>query len=186
MSSPTVLANDRIRAPQVRLITHDGQNLGVILTRDAQARARNEGMDLVIINAQSQPMVAKIVDLNKWLYEQKQAEKERAKRNRESEIVMKEVQLRPVTDEHDIAIKARNTRGWLTSNCKVKVVVKFRGREMSHKSLGHDVMRTFLATVGEHRLEREPVLQGNSITAMLLPLRIASPTDSTDSPAGKL
>lgn len=172
--APTVnnnqaLANERIRAPQVRLITPDGTNVGVVNTRDALHRAQQEGLDLVVINNAANPVVAKILDLNKWLYEQKKAEKERARKSRESEIVMKEVQLRPVTDEHDISIKARNAAGFLKDNCKVKVVIKFRGREMAYQSLGFDVMQRFLAAVGEHRLEKDPTMQGNSISTILLP-----------------
>ena len=170
MALEQTLANERIRSPQVRLILQDGSNLGVVATRDALNRAKLEGMDLVAINTQAQPMIAKIVDLNKHLYEQKKAAKERARKNRENEIHVKEVQLRPVTDEHDIEIKARNARGFLDDNCKVKVVIKFRGREMAYRELGVEVMNRFLAAVGEHKLEREPNMQGNSIQAMLMPV----------------
>jgi translation initiation factor IF-3 len=169
MTNQQTLANERIRTAQVRLILQDGTNLGVVNTREALARAQKEGMDLVAINTQASPLVAKILDLNKWLYEEKKAAKERARKSRENEIVVKEVQLRPVTDDHDIAIKARNTQGFLADNCKVKVVVKFRGREMAYQSLGHDVIKRFLSAVGEHRLEREPSMDGRAITALLLP-----------------
>jgi translation initiation factor IF-3 len=164
-----IAANERIRVPQVRLISSDGTNVGVVGTREALFQAQQQGLDLVVINNQANPVVAKILDLNKWLYEQKLAEKERARKSRESEIQLKEVQLRPVTDEHDISIKARNAAGFLKDNCKVKVVIKFRGREMAYQSLGFDVMHRFLAAVGEHRLEKEPILQGNSISTILLP-----------------
>lgn len=170
MALDQTLANDRIRAPQVRLILQDGSNIGVVPTRDALARAQQEGMDLVAINTEAQPLIAKILDLNKYLYEQKKAAKERARKNRENEVHIKEVQLRPVTDEHDIEIKARNTRGFLDENCKVKVVIKFRGREMAYRELGLGVMNKFLAAVGDHRLENEPTIRGNSIQAMLMPL----------------
>lgn len=170
MRDSTTLANDRIRVPQVRLITEDGTNLGVVNTRDALARAHNQGLDLVAINTQAQPMVAKILDLNKHLYELKKAAKERAKQSRENQVVLKEVQLRPVTDEHDIHIKARNARGFLDDGCKVKVVVKFRGREMAYRELGMSVINNFLQAVGDHKLEREPTIQGNSIYALLMPV----------------
>lgn len=166
----TTLANEKIRAPQVRLIMPDGTNRGVINTRDALFEARRVGLDLVAINPQANPMVVKILDLNKWLYEEKKAAKERARKSRESEIIMKEIQLRPVTDEHDIGIKARNARTFLDDNCKVKVVVKFRGREMAFRDLGFEVLNKFLTEVGEHRLERQPAMQGNSITIMMLPI----------------
>jgi len=170
MALEQTLANERIRSPQVRLILQDGSNLGVVATHDALNRARLEGMDLVAINTEAQPMIAKIVDLNKYLYEQKKAAKERARKNRENEIHIKEVQLRPVTDEHDIEIKARNARSFLDDSCKVKVVIKFRGREMAYRELGVEVMNRFLAAVGEHKLEREPIMQGNSIQALLMPV----------------
>ena len=170
MALEQTLANERIRSPQVRLILQDGSNLGVVATHDALNRARLEGMDLVSINTEAQPMIAKIVDLNKYLYEQKKAAKERARKNRENEIHIKEVQLRPVTDEHDIEIKARNARSFLDDSCKVKVVIKFRGREMAYRELGVEVMNRFLAAVGEHKLEREPIMQGNSIQALLMPV----------------
>lgn len=169
MNNTHALANDRIRAPQVRLIMPDGTNRGVISTRDALSEARRAGLDLVAINPQANPMVVKILDLNKYLYEEKKAAKERARKSRESEIQIKEVQLRPVTDEHDVGIKARNARGFLDDGCKVKVVVKFRGREMAFRDLGFQVLRQFLELVGDHKLEREPQMQGNSISTMLMP-----------------
>lgn len=169
MNTQITLANERIRAPQVRLIMPDGTNRGVISTRDALQEARKVGLDLVAINPQASPMVVKIVDLNKYLYEEKRAAKERARKSRESEIIMKEVQLRPVTDSHDIQVKARNTRGWLDAGHKVKVVIKFRGREMNYRELGMSVLNQFLQNVGEHKCEREPQNQGNQLWVMLLP-----------------
>jgi len=163
------LANERIRAPQVRLIGSDGENLGVVSTKDALFKARREGLDLVAINQQSDPMVVKVLDLGKYLYDLKREQKERAKRSRESVILLKEVQLRPVTDTHDIEIKARNARGFLADGDKVKLVIKFRGREMSHRELGFEVARSFLDAVGPHRMEKELSMQGNSITAILMP-----------------
>lgn len=175
MQNTQTLANERIRAPQVRLIMPDGTNRGVISTRDALQEARRVGLDLVAINPQAQPMVVKILDLNKHLYEEKRAAKERARKSRESEVQLKEVQLRPVTDNHDVGIKARNAQGWLADGCRVKVVVKFRGREMAFRDLGFRVLNQFLAAVGEHRVEREPQMQGNQILVMLLPAPV-SPT----------
>lgn len=169
MSNDTTLANERIRVPQVRLITNDGVNMGVVNTRDALYQAQRAGLDLVAINQTVNPMVVKILDLNKYLYEQKKAAKERAKKSRESEIVIKEIQLRPVTDKHDILVKATRAKEFLEDNCKVKIVIKFRGREMSFTKLGFEVIQDFVTTVGSFKYEKEPVLQGNSITAILAP-----------------
>ena len=180
MTNDTTLANDRIRAPQVRLIASDGANMGVVNTRDALSQAQRAGLDLVAINQTVNPMVVKILDLNKYLYEQKKAAKERAKKSRESEIVIKEVQLRPVTDKHDILVKATRAKDFLEDNCKVKIVIKFRGREMAFTRLGFDVIRDFVALVGAFKYEKEPILQGNSITAILAPNKTKE--DDQDSP----
>lgn len=171
MSASNALANERIRAPQVRLIDESGENVGVVATRDALHKARLQGLDLVVINNQSQPWVVKILDLNKWLYEQKLAEKARQKKSRENEIHIKEVQMRPVTDDHDILIKARMARGFLDDDCKVKVVIKFRGREQAHRDIGEGVMRKFLTLVGEHKQERPPTHMGNTYQVMLQPIK---------------
>ena len=175
MQNTQTLANERIRAPQVRLIMPDGTNRGVISTRDALHEARRVGLDLVAINPQAQPMVVKILDLNKYLYEEKRAAKARARKSRESEVQLKEVQLRPVTDAHDIQIKARNAQGWLADGCRVKVVVKFRGREMAFRELGFRVMQQFLTEVGDHKMEREAQMQGNQILVILMPAVSTTP-----------
>lgn len=171
MSTSNTLANERIRAPQVRLIDHLGENLGVVATRDALSKARQEGLDLVVINNQAQPWVVKILDLNKWLYEQKRAHKAQMKKLRENEIHIKEVQMRPVTDDHDVQIKARMARGFLDDGAKVKVVIKFRGREMAHRDIGEQVMFKFLSLVGEHKQERAPQHMGNTYSVLLQPLK---------------
>lgn len=169
MRENLALANERIRVPQVRLIASDGQNLGVVNTRDALNQARREGLDLVAINQQTNPMVVKVVDLGKYLYDLKRAEKERARKNRENEVVLKEVQLRPVTDDHDIEIKAKHAREWLAEGDKIKLVIKFRGREMSHKELGFEVAQNFLASIGPHKLEKAPSMSGLTILAIVAP-----------------
>lgn len=168
MKEPAMLANERIRTPEVRLINAEGTNVGVVKTKDALFQAQRAGLDLVVINQQSTPMVVKILDLNKHLYAQKLAAKERAKKSRESEIQMKEIQLRPVTDSHDIEVKANRARDFLADNCRVKLVIKFRGREMSFTKLGFGVIEQFVGLVGNFKYEKEPSMQGNSITAILV------------------
>lgn len=167
MNNNIMLANERIRAPQVRLIGNDGTNYGVVNTRDALYQAQKAGLDLVAINEQVSPMVVKILDLNKYVYEQKKAAKERARKSRENEIVTKEIQLRPVTDYHDIEIKAKHAREFLDNNCKVRIVIKFRGREMSFTNRGFEVVNLFLEKVGAYKAERAPMLQGTSIIAII-------------------
>ena len=169
MQEQQALANEQIRAPQVRLIGDDGANLGVIPTKEAQRQAYQVGLDLVVINPQADPMVVKFLDLGKYLYDMKREAKERARKSRESEVIIKEIQLRPVTDTHDIEIKAKNARGFLADGNKVKVIIKFRGREMSHTQLGFEAIQSFLTAVGECRFEKEPAMMGKSIITILMP-----------------
>lgn len=157
----------------------DGTNRGVINTRDALLEAKRVGLDLVAINPQATPMVVKILDLGKYLFEQKKEAKERARKSRENEVIIKEVQLRPVTDDHDVEIKARNAKGFLEQGHKVKVVIKFRGREMSFAKLGFEVLEQFLTQVGLAKMEQEPFMRGNAITAVLAPeVKTVKPADS--------
>jgi translation initiation factor IF-3 len=175
MNDQVALANEQIKVPEVRLISQDGTNLGVINTREAQKKAYQDGLDLVAINTNANPIVVKIVDLGKYIYELKKDQKEKARKSREKEVVTKEIQLRPVTDLHDIEIKAKSARGFLTDGNKVRVVIKFRGRETSHTTLGFEVVNNFLASVGEYSVEKEPSLFGKSITTVIAPF-VAAPT----------
>lgn len=172
MSNEITLANERIRDVQVRLIAEDGSNVGVVNTRDALYQARKSGLDLVAINQQVSPIVVKILDLNKYLYDQKRAAKERAKKSRESTIVTKEIQLRPVTDTHDVSVKAKRATEFLADNCKVKIIIKFRGREMAFTKLGFEIINQFLEIVGTYKFDVDPRLQGNSITTIISPLKV--------------
>jgi len=174
MKEPAMLANERIRTPEVRLINAEGTNVGVVKTREALFQAQRAGLDLVVINQQATPMVVKILDLNKYLYNQKLEAKERARKSRESEIHLKEIQLRPVTDKHDIQVKATKARGFLDDNCKVKLVIKFRGREMAFSKLGFGVVEDFVSQLGSFRYEKEPGMQGNQITAIIAPAKPGS------------
>jgi translation initiation factor IF-3 len=163
-------ANNAIRSPQVRLIGADGSNLGVVDTRTALWQARNSELDLVCISADAQPPVAKILDYGRFLYDHKRAAKLAARKSRESQIIIKEIQLRPVTDQHDIATKLGHAREWLEDqHTKIKVVIKFRGREMSFRERGFVVMRSFIDGLAGCKIEREPSMSGNQITAMLAP-----------------
>lgn len=146
--------NEEIRSKEVRLIDDKGEQVGLFLTLDAIKRARAQGLDLVAVNAKSVPPVCKILDFGKFRYEQQKRDKEAAKKSREAAIEVKEVQLRPVTDSHDIGIKAKRAVGFLDDGDKVKVVVKFKGREIHHKEMGTKVINEFLALLGEHKLEK--------------------------------
>jgi translation initiation factor IF-3 len=169
------LANRWIKSPSVRLIDEDGINQGVVPTRAALERAQSVGLDLVTISKDADPPVVKICDLGKFIYEQKKSRKEQEKKNRENVILVKEIQLRPSIDDHDLMVKQRNARGFLDDNHKVKVVMKFRGREIAFARNGFSLIDKFLAGVGDHKIEKSPSLAGNTIMLILAPpLKIKS------------
>ena len=163
-------ANERIREPSVRLIDSDGQNLGVKSTADAQRMAYHQDLDLVIISPAADPPVAKICDYSKFIYEQKQHKKEQERKSRESATITKEIQLRPAIGAHDLDVKLNHAKDWLADNCKIKVVLKFRGREMAHKDLGFAVINGFLEKLENCKIEKRPEMNSNTIIAMVAPV----------------
>lgn len=162
-------ANHRISASSVRVIDEDGQNLGIMETRAALGLARGRDLDLVLIAQSSTPPVARITDYGKFLYQAKQAKKEQDRRSRENQIVVKEIQLRPVTGQHDIDVKLRHAREWLNDSNRIKIVMKFKGRENSHASLGFEVMRGFIEKLGDCKVEQQPEMQGRNMVALISP-----------------
>lgn len=128
--------NQFIRVPEIRLILADGSNFGIIKTYDALKMAQDQGLDLVEINPTSRPIVAKLIDFGKHLYEQKK-QQQVAKKNQKA-LEMKEIDIRPVTEQHDLNHKLEAVKEFLAEGHKVKLVVKFRGREISHTQIGKD------------------------------------------------
>ena len=128
--------NERIRVPQVRVVTEEGEQLGIMSTADALDKARQAGLDLVEVAADSKPPVCRIMDYGKYRYQQK-------KRSTKSQVhhsKLKEVWLHPKTGEHDLLVKANKAREFLANKDKVQIVVKFRGRENAHVEEGSKVM----------------------------------------------
>lgn len=158
--------NERIRARTIRLVDEDRQVVGVLQLNEALAQARREGLDLVLI-APGDPPVCRILDADRFRFERKKTEREQARRQREMMIDTKEIQLRPVTDDNDLTIKAKRARGFLEEGDKVKVVVRFRGRERSHRGHGRLVVERFLAQVGEHKIDK-PMSDGDSDITIIL------------------
>ncbi len=166
------LMNERIYTRDVRLIDENGTQRGVVSYRDAMTMARSANLDLVQIN-NATPPVCKIVDGGKFIYEQKKHQKELEKKQRAAIVTTKEVQLRPSIDIHDLKIKARKAREFLADGDKVKVVMRFRGRENTHKEIGHAAITTFLSEVGEAKIEKQPSEQGNELSVILAPIKVA-------------
>ena len=159
--------NDRIRAPRVRVVMSDGQQLGVMSSREALAKAQSLGLDLVEIAGQADPPVCKIVDYGKFKYEQAKLKKQKSK----SSTRMKEVKFRVGTGQHDYNIKLGRAEGFLDTNHKVRFVLQFRGRENAHKELGFDVLNKIiddLKTMAQ--VDQAPRLSGRAVAMILSPL----------------
>jgi len=162
-----VIANDRIRFPRVRVQNEAGEALGIMYTRDAQDLAYNQDLDLVLITDKSDVPVCRITDLNKFLYQKKQQEKETAKRQRENRIDVKEVQFRPGIDKHDFEVKCNHIKKFIERGSVVRVMVRFRGRENSNTELGFDIINKMMENVGGVVFEQKPQLNGNRLIATL-------------------
>lgn len=165
MSKPLEI-NDRIKATQVRFIDENGVQKGVISLREALFYATAANLDLVKI-ADANPPVCKLLDAGKYQYEQQKLQKQLAKKQRENVVDLKEVQLRPAIDTHDLEIKARKARGFLDAGDKVKVVVRLYGRERTMKHKGHEVITAFIAAMGECKKDSNVTENGNQITVIL-------------------
>jgi translation initiation factor IF-3 len=159
--------NDRIRAPRVRVVTADGQQLGVMTSREALAKAQSVGLDLVEIAGQVDPPVCKIIDYGKFKYEQSKLKKQKSK----SATRMKEVKLRVGTDQHDYNIKLGRAEGFLDGNHKCRFVVQFRGRENAHKDLGFVVLNRVIEDLKSMaQVDQPPKLNGRAVAMILSPL----------------
>jgi translation initiation factor IF-3 len=160
--------NDRIRSPEVRLIGAEGENIGVVPPARAMALAQEAGLDLVEISPNAEPPVCKIMDFGKFKYEQQKREAEARKKQKTIEI--KEVKFRPGTDIHDYDVKMRNVVKFLENGDKVKVTLRFRGREMAHQQLGMDLLNRVAADVEElGKIENMPRLEGRQMVMMIGP-----------------
>ncbi len=165
--------NNKIRAKEVRLVGVDGQQLGVVGFEEAMKQADEAGVDLVQINGNINPPLCRIVDYGKFRYELTRAEKDRKKKSRENAVEIKEIQLRPVTDIHDIEIKAKRTAGFLADGDKVKVIVRFKGRELSHREMGQKILDTFCDAVGDtnYKVEAPVSMNGRQMMMVLGPIK---------------
>ena len=161
--------NGKIRAREVRVIGIDGKQLGVIPLNEALQLARANGVDLVEIAPNATPPVCRVVDYGKYRYEQ--AKKDKESKKHQHATTVKEIQLSPRIDPHDLGVKLNHAVGFLCEDMKVKVVLKFRGREMAHTEFGFQVMTKFLGDVAPYgHPDFTPKLIGRSINVMISPL----------------
>ncbi|MBX9702141.1 MAG: translation initiation factor IF-3 [Acetobacteraceae bacterium] len=160
--------NDEIRVPQVRLINAAGEMIGVLGTRDALIRAYDAGLDLVEISPNAVPPVCKILDYGKYKYEQQKKANEARKRQKVVEL--KEVKVRPNIDDHDYDVKMRQMKSFIEEGDKVKVTLRFRGREMAHQDLGLKVLERIRGEMAETtKVESMPRLENRQMIMVLAP-----------------
>ncbi|WP_458096411.1 translation initiation factor IF-3 [Roseomonas sp. WA12] len=160
--------NEEIRAAQVRLIDQDGEMQGVMSAREALARAYDVGMDLLEISPNAEPPVCKITDFGKFKYEQQKKANEARKRQKVVEI--KEIKVRPNIDDHDYEVKMRQMKGFIEEGDKVKVTLRFRGREMAHQDLGAKVLERIRTEMAEAvKVESMPRLENRQMIMVLAP-----------------
>lgn len=168
--SKEALINEQIRAKEVMVIGPSGEQLGTKPIKDAITLANYAGFDLVLINPNANPQVCKIMDYNKYKYENKKRTKENLKKQREANLDVKEYRLSVTIDVHDFDTRVKNSSKYLEKGHKVKATVRFKGREMAHMELGRDVLIRF-ANAQENIaiIEQQPKLEGRVMTMILGP-----------------
>jgi len=156
--------------PEIRLIDHEGNNVGVVSPSEAVTMAENVGLDLVEISPNASPPVCKIMDFGKFKYEQQKKATEAKKNQKVTEI--KEVKFRPNIDTHDYDVKMKSVTKFLGEGDKVKITLRFRGREMAHQEIGRDLLHKItgdVETIG--KVESMPRMEGRQMTMVISPTR---------------
>jgi len=169
---PQARINEMIRVPRVRLIGEGGQQLGIKATEEARQYAYGKGLDLVEVAAQADPPVAKVMDYGKFRYQEEQKQKQ-ARKN-QTQILVKEIKLRPKIGIHDYETKKGHVVRFLDARAKVKVTIMFRGREREHPERGRDLLMRLAEEVKElGMIETQPLLEGRNMTMVLAPTKQA-------------
>lgn len=175
--------NREIRAPKVRVISHKGEQVGILALYEALAMAEEAGLDLVEISPAAVPPVCKIINYGKFRYDQTKREKENKKA--QHQIKVKEVKVKPNIDEHDLQTKMRQARDFISEGNKVKITCTFRGREMVHSKYGEELVKRICAELEKYaQSESPPVRFGRTLSVVLAPSSkpkkdVAKPTTQT-------
>jgi translation initiation factor IF-3 len=160
--------NEAIRAPQLRVIDSDGKQLGILPRREALRLADERELDLVEVSPNANPPVVKLMDFGKYQYER--AKREREARKATKHVEVKEIRLRPKTGEHDLAFKIRQARSFLESGAKVKVRIRFRGREITHPEVARAQLERISGELADvSTIEQRPGFEGRTILMILAP-----------------
>lgn len=168
INNKRVRINEYIRVPEVRLIDNDGNQIGIITTRQAQEIADEKELDLVEISPNSKPPVCKIMDFGKYKYQLEISEK--LKKKKQSHIIVKEIKLRPKIDINDLNTKKRQIEKFLKNGNKVKITIMFRGREIVHKQLGMNILEKLMDDLSDLSvIELRPKLDGYNMIMVLAP-----------------
>ena len=165
-----MLVNESIKAKEVRVIGPDGEQIGVMSSDNALRTAYDKGLDLILISPNAQPPVCRIADYGRYRYEQEKREKEAKKK--QNIIEVKEVQLSCRIETHDFETKVKHALRFLGEGNKVKVVLRFRGREMSHQEIGKEILERFREAVSEAgNVDKAPNLEGKLMTMIVNPIK---------------
>ncbi len=168
MAEKDLRINEGIRVREVRLIDADGNQKGIVPTIQALQMAREAGLDLVEVAPQAQPPVCKILDYGKYKFELEK--KTREARKHQKQIRIKEIRMQPKIDEHDLEFKTRHVREFLDEGNKVKVTVRFRGRELAHTEFGREVLERILQMLGDSFIVEKPAqMEGRTMSLLLNP-----------------
>ena len=165
-----MLVNEEIRLKEVRVIGEEGEPIGIMSSDDALKLAYDKGYDLVLMAPQAQPPVCKIMDYGKYRFERDKKEKETKKK--QTVLELKEIQLSCRIDTHDFETKVRHAQRFLESGNKVRVVMRFKGREMSHMAIGQEIMQRFQDACSElGNVDKAPVLDGRLLSMVIGPVK---------------
>jgi|TARA_B100000959_G_scaffold234657_1_gene252572 translation initiation factor IF-3 len=160
--------NEQITASEVRVISSNGKQLGIISIREALNYAEDEGFDLVEVSPDARPPVCKIIDYGKLKYKEQKSKKEAKKKQKTIEV--KEIKMRPGIDKHDYEVKIKALSKFIAGGNKVKVFLRFRGREMEHKNLGMELLKKLTEEVSDYaKIEVPPKSEGKQIMMVLVP-----------------
>ncbi len=162
MAKQDLLINEQIRLNEVQVISNSGEKLGIMSSRAAIELAIQRDLDLVLVSPNGKPPVCKIMNYGKYKFEQSKREKEAKKKQKSLEI--KELRVTPNTEEHDFNFKVKNARKFLEGGSKVKVTVRFRGRELNYVKLGEDILNRFIDELSDIATpEKKPLLEGKNM-----------------------
>ena len=173
----TTPLNERIRAPEVRLVGEDGQQIGIVKRDDALEYARERDLDLVLVAPDARPPVCRVLDYSKYKYEQEQRQK--AARKHQQQITIREIKFRPKIAQHDYDTKKGHVVRFLNDRNKVKVTIMFRGREVAHPERGESLLNRLAEDLGELAVvEQRPIQDGRNMTMMLAPGKAAGAAEA--------